>query len=88
MITAFLSRLRPAPATDQAARIVARCFQSEDGKFVLDYLHRHILFRQTQPDISADELRFLEGQRQLVLSLCALAASSAYPSSTSLSRSN
>lgn len=74
MITAFLSRLRPAPDTDQAARVFARCFQSDDGKFILEYLHRHVMFRQTKPDTSADELRFIEGQRQLILHICSLAA--------------
>lgn len=79
MITALVTRLRPSPKPDQAARIFTRLFQSDDGQFVLHYLHRHIMFRQTAPDITAHELRFLEGQRQLILMICALSSPTPIP---------
>jgi hypothetical protein len=58
--------------SEETARAFARCFRTSDGKMVLEHLHNHVLFRVTDPTTSPDQLRFLEGQRQLVLYLCQL----------------
>lgn len=60
----FLGKTRPQ---ETVARAFARCFGSPDGKIVLEHLHQQTLCRVTDPVTAADNLRFLEGQRQLVL---------------------
>ena len=59
---------------DDVARVFARVFNTEDGRTVLDYLHRHSIFRVIDPQMTEENLRFLEGQRQLVLFICQMAA--------------
>lgn len=67
----FLGKTRPQ---DAVARSFARCFQSPDGQIVLEHLHQQTLCRVTDPVTSTDNLRFLEGQRQLVLWLLQMTA--------------
>lgn len=52
------------------ARAFFRLFNTDDGKIVLEHLHNHVLFRTTDSIITEEHLRFLEGQRQLVLFIC------------------
>lgn len=44
----------------------ARCFAGPDGEKVLDHLRTLTLHRALGPDASAQTLRHMEGQRQLV----------------------
>ena len=44
----------------------ARCFTSPDGQRVLQHLRAMTLERAMGPNVSADHLRHIEGQRQLV----------------------
>ena len=67
-----LKRFFAQRESEETARSFARCFQSEDGQFVLEHLHNHVLFRLTDPKLNSKELRFLEGQRQLVLYIAQL----------------
>jgi len=50
----------------------ARCFSSADGKRVLEHLRAITLERAFGPDVLADTLRHVEGQRQLVSFMAAL----------------
>lgn len=59
---------------DALARAYARLWSSPDGQTVLEHLHQHVLFRVTDPQASEAQLRFCDGQRQLVLFLCQMAA--------------
>lgn len=54
----------------------ARCFTTREGRIVLSHLYRMTLGRTLGPDSTSDELRHLEGQRQLVGYISALAANS------------
>jgi len=72
----FLGQTRPQ---DAVARSFARCFQSPDGQAVLEHLHQQTLGRVTDPVTSPDNLRFLEGQRQLVLWLMQMIAKGRSP---------
>lgn len=60
----FTGKTKPQ---DAVARSFARCFTSPDGQIVLEHLHQQTLCRVTDPVTAHDNLRFLEGQRQLVL---------------------
>ena len=64
---------------EDIARAFARCFATDDGQIVLAHLHDHVLFRMTDPNIPARQLRFLEGQRQLVLFICQTISKSTQP---------
>lgn len=69
-----LKRFRDPPReSDDIARAYARLFNSDDGKIVLEHLHQHSLFRLTDPQLPEAQLRFIEGQRQLVLFMCQMA---------------
>ncbi|HEY9078428.1 hypothetical protein [Magnetovibrio sp.] len=62
------------PDPDRALRLAyARCFGSADGEKVLDHLRAITLERTLGPSASADMLRHIEGQRQLVSYIAALA---------------
>jgi hypothetical protein len=62
------------PDDTAVAAAFARCFSSADGATVLEHLHRHCFFRPLDPKTDADTLRFVEGQRQLVLWICHMTA--------------
>lgn len=49
----------------------ARCFAGVDGKKVIDHLRSLTLERTLGPDASAQMLRHMEGQRQLVVYILA-----------------
>jgi hypothetical protein len=70
MIFSALKRFSKPRESEEITRAFARCFNTKDGKTVLEYLHTHTLFRITDPLLSDDQLRFIEGQRQLVLFIC------------------
>ena len=72
----FLGKTR---APDAVARSFARCFQSPDGQIVLEHLHQQTLCRVTDPVTPHDQLRFLEGQRQLILWLFQMIAKGTNP---------
>lgn len=61
--TADVAQNGPSPT----AQLFARLFRGEDGQQALDYLKRQTVERQTSATITDAELRFLEGQRSLVL---------------------
>jgi hypothetical protein len=66
----------PAPEAERLAlaRAVARCFATPEGEALLRHLTDLTLRRTLGPDASDAQLRQLEGQRQLVAYLHALAA--------------
>jgi hypothetical protein len=61
------------PGGELAARF-ARCFAGNDGRAVLDHLHAITLHRALAPAASDQELRHIEGQRNLVIYISALVA--------------
>lgn len=64
---------------EETARAFARCFATEDGQIVLEYLHQQVLFRTSDPNMPEAHLRFLEGQKQLVLLICQMMAKPTNP---------
>lgn len=52
----------------------ARCFSSPDGQRVLAHLRSMTLERAMGPNVSAEHLRHVEGQRQLVSTIEQLTA--------------
>lgn len=50
-----------------------KCFTGREGKIVLSFLRRITLERYLGPDSSSEQLRHLEGQRNLVGHICSLA---------------
>ncbi|MEK7246751.1 MAG: hypothetical protein AAB223_12110 [Pseudomonadota bacterium] len=58
---------------DTLARAVARVFAGADGKQLARYLRALTLERALGPDAPVAQLRHLEGQRQLVRHILALA---------------
>lgn len=64
---------KPRPQED-VQRAFARCFNTAEGKIVLEHLHQTTLFRVLDPLTPVEQMRFFEGQRQLVLFLCQCAA--------------
>lgn len=70
----FAGTGRPAGAADDPAPSFARCFGSPDGARVLAVLRAMTLDRALGPDAPDTALRHLEGQRQLVATILALAA--------------
>lgn len=72
------TRSRAAEATkelDSALRAkFSRAFDSEDGRSVISHLKSITLARSLGPSASDAALRHLEGQRQLVIYILALAA--------------
>jgi hypothetical protein len=72
------TRSREAEATkelDSALRAnFSRAFDSEDGRSVINHLKSITLARSLGPSASDAALRHLEGQRQLVIHILALAA--------------
>ncbi|MDB5477731.1 MAG: hypothetical protein JWM96_226 [Alphaproteobacteria bacterium] len=69
-----IKRFSAKRESDDLARAFARCFQEHDGQVVLEYLHQHVFFRSTDPAQTDAQLRFAEGQRQLLLFICQLIA--------------
>lgn len=60
------------PDLDRELRVAyARCFATPEGEKVLKHLRGLTLERTLGPDAKAPMLRHLEGQRQLVSSICA-----------------
>ncbi len=51
---------------EQVRQAFVNCFISREGKIVLSFLKKITLNRFLGPHSTADELRYLEGQRQLV----------------------
>lgn len=51
---------------EEIRRAFAKCFNTREGQIVLAVLKRMTQERYLGPDSSADALRHLEGQRQLV----------------------
>jgi len=64
----------PLPELAEVERAFARCLASRDGQVVLAYLRSVTVERALGPDAEAAALRHLEGQRQLVHRIAALAA--------------
>ena len=62
------------PATDDPAPSFARCFAGPDGARVLGVLRAMTVERTLGPEAPDAALRHLEGQRQLVATILALAA--------------
>jgi hypothetical protein len=62
------------PPNLELARAFARCFGSADGEAALRHLADMTLRRALGPDAADAQLRHLEGQRQLVTYIHALAA--------------
>ena len=59
------------------ATVFARCFVTADGRQVLDHLRRLTVERALGPQASEALLRYVEGQRQVVLYIDALVAKGA-----------
>jgi hypothetical protein len=55
----------------------ARCFSTPDGRRVLQHLRACTLERALSPSASDGHLRYLEGQRQLVVHMLMLTAQGA-----------
>ncbi|MEG3618981.1 hypothetical protein V5T82_10990 [Magnetovibrio sp. PR-2] len=55
-----------AQAEQEIRLAYARCFSSPDGQRVLEHLRSMTLERAMGPNVSAEHLRHIEGQRQLV----------------------
>lgn len=86
MLFSALRRFSSKPANpDALAQKFARCFNTEDGKAVLEHLHQHTFFRVIDPMMPEQNLRFVEGQRQLVLWLCQMIAKGKNPHTTETS---
>lgn len=62
------------PPNAELARAFARCFGSPEGEAALRHLTDMTLRRALGPDAADAQLRHLEGQRQLVAYIHALAA--------------
>lgn len=71
-----LKRFSLTRESEAVTRAFIRCFNTEDGKIVLEHLHNQTLFRISDPGIAEDQLRFLEGQRQLVMMICQIISKS------------
>ena len=67
-----LQRFSNQRESEETARAFVRCFRTDDGKIVLEHLHNQFLFRLSDSNISEEQLRFIEGQRQLVLYIAQL----------------
>ncbi len=65
--------LEPGPSGDTLARAAAKVFSGADGERLAKYLRAITLERALGPDAAVAQLRHLEGQRQLVRHLLALA---------------
>lgn len=52
--------------TDEISQAFNKCFVTKEGRIVLSFLKRITLERYLGPDSTIDELRHLEGQRNLV----------------------
>ncbi|AWK88051.1 hypothetical protein [Azospirillum thermophilum] len=64
----------PATSPEDPAPAFARCFAGPDGRRVLAVLRAMTMERALGPDAPDAALRHLEGQRQLVATILALAA--------------
>lgn len=51
---------------DEISMAFIKCFTTKEGRIVLSFLKRITLERYLGPDCTSDELRHLEGQRNLV----------------------
>lgn len=51
------------PHRDEAPRIFARLFASDDGQLAISYLRAYLHGRVAGPQASEGELRYLDGQR-------------------------
>ena len=74
MFSAFKRFTTKTRDNDDLAHVYARLFRTTDGQAVLEHLHQQTLFRLTDPFVTTDQLRFIEGQRQLVLLICQMMA--------------
>jgi len=54
------------PTRDDAPRIFARLFSSDDGKLVLSYLRATVNARVSGPEAGEGALRYQDGQRGLL----------------------
>lgn len=54
------------PTRDDAPRIFARAFSTDDGKLVLSYLRATVNARVAGPDAGEAALRYHDGQRGLL----------------------
>jgi hypothetical protein len=70
---------QPSTAAGEAelATVFARCFLSADGRQVLGHLRRLTVERALGPQVSEALMRYVEGQRQMVLYVEALVAKGA-----------
>ncbi len=62
----------PFASEAELSALAARCFRGRDGERLLDHLRALTLKRALGPRSSNKELRYLEGQRQLVARLSEL----------------
>lgn len=62
-----------AMSDDEISQAFAKCFITREGQIALSFLRRITIERCLGPDASDSELRFLEGQRQIVKKIEALA---------------
>ena len=69
--------LSGAAGEAELATAFARCFVTADGRQVLDHLRRLTVERALGPQASEALLRYVEGQRQMVLYIEALVAKGA-----------
>lgn len=61
-----------APAREDAPRIFARLFSSDDGQRVLSYLRSTINARVAGPEAGEAQLRYQDGQRGLLQTISGL----------------
>ena len=61
----FIFETNP-PATEDAPRIFARLFASDDGQKALAYLKTQTFMRAAPMDAPTEQLRYIEGQRGLM----------------------
>ncbi|HEY8962874.1 MAG TPA: hypothetical protein VIN59_00270 [Alphaproteobacteria bacterium] len=60
------------PTRDDAPRIFARLFSSDDGKIALSYLRATVNARVSGPEAGEAALRYQDGQRGLLQTINAL----------------
>lgn len=58
------------PTRDEAPRIFARLFSSDDGQLVLSFLRASFGGRVAGPQASEGDLRYLDGQRGMLQFIC------------------
>ena len=60
------------PSRDDAPRIFARLFSSDDGKLAMSYLRATVNARVSGPEAGEGHLRYQDGQRGLLQTINAL----------------